>query len=47
VAIGFGMSVCPHVTMQLPKYSSSWNLIFEHFLKICWGNSSLIKIQKG
>jgi hypothetical protein len=38
------LSVFPYGTPRLPLYGFSWNLIFEHFLKYCWENSSLIKI---
>jgi hypothetical protein len=37
-------SVCPYGTIQLILDRFSWNLIFEDFLKICWKNSSLIKV---
>jgi hypothetical protein len=37
-------SVCPRGTARLLLDGFSWNLIFEYFSKICWENSSLIKI---
>ena len=42
--IGFVMSVRLHGTTWLPLDRFSCNLIFEDFLKICQGNSSVIKI---
>jgi hypothetical protein len=44
------MSVClrlsfrPHGTIQLLLDGFSWNFIFEYFSKMCWENSSFIKI---
>ena len=36
--------VCPHGTTPLPLDGFSGNLVFEYFSKICWENSSFIKI---
>jgi len=33
-------------TTQLPLDGSLWNLMFNYYLKICWENSSLIKIRQ-
>ena len=48
VTVIFVMSVCPslclHGTAGLPLDGFSWNLIFGYFLKLCWENSSFIKI---
>ena len=38
---------CPHGTARLPLGGFSWNLIFMYFSKICWENSSFIKIKKN
>ena len=38
------LSVCPHVTTQLPLDGFSWNLILECFSKTCGENYSPIKI---
>ena len=38
------LSFCPHGITRLPLDGFSWNLIFEYFLKSCWGISSFIKI---
>jgi hypothetical protein len=49
----FFMSVCvsvcahPQGTAQLPLDRFWWNLIFEYFLKMCPGKSSLIKCDKN
>ena len=40
----FVVSVCPHETNCLPLVGFSWNLIFRDLSKICWENSSFIKI---
>jgi hypothetical protein len=37
-------SVCPHGTTWLPPNGFSWNLISEHFSKICPENSKFINI---
>jgi hypothetical protein len=37
-------SVFPHGTTLLPLDGFSWDLIFKYFSKICWENSSFIKI---
>ena len=39
------LSVRPHGTTRLPLEGFSWNLIFQHFSKICRENSSFIKID--
>jgi hypothetical protein len=52
--IGFVMSVCssvcpsacPHGTTRLPPDTLSQNFVFEDLPKNCWGNSSVIIIQK-
>ena len=38
------LSVCPHGTAWLPLGRFSWNFKCEYFLKLCWENSSFIKI---
>jgi hypothetical protein len=38
-------SVRSHGTTRLPLDGFSWNLIFDYFSRIFWGNSSLIKIR--
>jgi hypothetical protein len=38
------MFVRPHETTRLPLVGFSWNFILEYFSKICWENSSFIKI---
>ena len=42
--VSFFLSVCQYGTNRLPLDIFSWNLIFEDFSKICFENSSLIKI---
>jgi len=48
VTISFIMSVCPSFrpqrTTRLLLNGFPWNLIFEHFSKICRENSTFIKI---
>jgi len=38
------LPACSHGKTQLPLDKFSKNVIFEHFFKICWENSSLINI---
>ena len=38
------MSVRPHGTTRLPLDGFLLNLVYEHFSKICWENSSFVKI---
>jgi hypothetical protein len=38
------LSVHPHGTSLLPLDGFLWNLLFEHFSKVCWEYSSAIKI---
>ena len=38
------LSVHPHGRTRLPLDGFSWDFIFEDFSKICWENSSFIKI---
>jgi hypothetical protein len=42
--VSFILSVCQYGTNRLPLDIFSWNLMFEDFSKICFENSSLIKI---
>jgi len=35
-------SVCPHAITRLPPDGLSWNLVLDHFSKICLENSSFI-----
>ena len=39
-------SASPNGTTWLPLDGISWNLIFEYFSKVCWENSSFIKIWR-
>ena len=34
----------PHGTSQLPLDGFLWNLLFEHFMEVCWEYLSVIKI---
>jgi len=45
--ISFVMSVRPQETTWFPLAGFLWNLMFEDFSKICWENSSFIKIGQG
>jgi hypothetical protein len=38
------LSIRPHRTPRLPLDGFSWNFLFEYFSKICWQNSSVIKM---
>ena len=50
VTSSFIMSIHPSIHpygtawVQLDKFS--WNLIFEYFLKMCWGNSNSIEVLR-
>jgi hypothetical protein len=50
VTVSFAMSIClsvhPHGTTWLPLDGFSWNLIFEYWLKMCWENSSFVRIRQ-
>ena len=45
--ISFVVSVRPHATNSLALDWFSWNLIFQDFSKICWENSSVVKIGEN
>jgi hypothetical protein len=42
----FCPSVCPHGTDRIPLDGLSWSLMFKHFSKTCFENTSFIKIRK-
>jgi hypothetical protein len=44
VCLSVRPSICLHGTTWLSLYGFMWNLIFMYFSKICWENSSFIKI---
>ena len=43
----FGQSVLSHGTSRLPQGRFLWNLMFEYFSEICWGNSSSLIYDKN
>jgi hypothetical protein len=41
--ICFFISICPHVSAQLPPDRFLWNLILGTSMKVCWENPRLVK----